>query len=299
MRTVASVLVVVAGACGSGSSSKPDAAEDKSGFTPPSDVLHAWDNTGATPVDLGPADLTCLDTPTSDQATTVAVTLNTIVLDFYDHHAISGANVTAFDGIAYMSPFATQTSGADGKVAFTIPAGRTRFGFEMTAVAQLPTLLLNQYLNPDPGMTTQMIEKIQSVSTSTATTLTALIGETRVPGTGVLAGALRDCQHHELSNFTATVSTTQGTATPLTGAETYYFNPGLNAPGRHSMYPSSTSDGLFVVLQLPTIATGYVQMWGFPAPADLTSGQMKLIAELAVPVVADTVITGSYEPLRK
>jgi hypothetical protein len=220
-------------------------------------------------------------------------------VDFQNHTPIGDAAVTAFDGIAYSSPFATKTSGGDGSVALTVPAGRTRFGFEITASNQLPTLLLNQYLNPDPAMTTQMIAKIQSVSTQTATTLPALIGETRTPGTGVLAGALRDCKQHEIGNFTATVSSTQGTATPLPAAETYYFNPGLNVPGRHAMYPSSTSDGLFVALQLPVTSTGYVQMWGFPTQADLASGQMKLIAELAVPVLADTVITGSFEPLRR
>jgi hypothetical protein len=52
------------------------------------------------------------------------------------------------------------------------------------------------------------------------------------------------------------------------------------------------------VIELPVAPTAYVQVWGFPTDADLASGELKLIAELQAPVIADTVITGSYEPLR-
>ena len=49
-----------------------------------------------------------------------------------------------------------------------------------------------------------------------------------------------------------------------------------------------------------TSPMGYVQMWGFPTAADMAMGKagLKLIAELQVPLLSDTVITGSYEPLR-
>jgi hypothetical protein len=56
-----------------------------------------------------------------------------------------------------------------------------------------------------------------------------------------------------------------------------------------------------MIIQVPTTSpTGYVQMWGFPTEDDLAQGMagLKLVAELQVPVFADTVITGSYEPLR-
>ena len=39
-------------------------------------------------------------------------------------------------------------------------------------------------------------------------------------------------------------------------------------------------------------------MWGYPTDADLAADKLTLITELAVPVLADTVITGSFEPLR-
>jgi hypothetical protein len=58
---------------------------------------------------------------------------------------------------------------------------------------------------------------------------------------------------------------------------------------------AASADGIFMVIQLPAAPTAYVQMWGYDGAV---SGEPKLIAQLQVPVVADTVITGSYEPLR-
>jgi hypothetical protein len=50
---------------------------------------------------------------------------------------------------------------------------------------------------------------------------------------------------------------------------------------------------------LPTSPTAYVQVWGYKTQADVDSDTKTLIAELQTNVVADTVITGSYEPLRQ
>lgn len=295
-------VFLLAAACSGSSTHKPmpDAPKDV-GFTTPTAALEAWDNSGSMPVDKGPADLTCYDTPSTDMATTVAITLNTVVKDFQSHNPVPMAHVIAFDNIDYMHPWDTRDADQNGNITFQVPTGRKRFGFEMTTNdgSTLPTFLLFQYLSPDPTMTTQTIDKIQSVSSATAATLPALIGETRTMGTGVLAGALRDCQHHEMSNFIATVSMTPAVATPLSGAETYYFSPGVDLPVHHSQQDASSSDGLFMAIQLPPTTTAYVQMWGFANAADLAAGNLKLISELQVPVLPDTVITGSYEPLRQ
>jgi hypothetical protein len=169
----------------------------------------------------------------------------------------------------------------------------------MTGTGVMPTFLLNQYF--DPNTATQTLpDKIQSVSNATAQTLPALIGETRMPGTGVLAGALRDCKQHFMSNFVATVTSTPGSsASPLVGAEAYYFSPGIDLPVHHTQQDSASADGLFMIIQLPATPTAYVQMWGFKSDADVAGGVLEEIAELQVPVLADTVITGSYEPLRR
>ncbi|MGE5181269.1 MAG: hypothetical protein ACM31C_04370 [Acidobacteriota bacterium] len=309
MRRLVILCLAPLAACGSDSKPKPDAAKDI-GFNKPTASLHAnmpSSTSGAVPVDLGPADLTCLGTASADQPTSTAVTLATIVKDFQNHTPVPTATVKVFPTVDYMNVFDTQTSDSNGNVTVHIPSGTKRFGFEMTTTdgSVMPTFLLFQYV--DPSMATQTLDKIQTVSTSTATLLPALIGETRMPGTGVLAGALRDCAGHEISNFIATVSSTPGTATPITGSEAYYFQAGVDLPVHHCMagmcnqneLDSSSGDGLFMVVQLPVAPTAYVQMWGYKTDADVASGTLTEIAELQVPVLADTVITGSYEPLRQ
>lgn len=311
---LAYVSFVLFAACGGGGTDNPDmtavdAAPAKDfGFNKPKDVLKANMETGSSWATIGDADLTCLNTTSTDAAGTVAITLNTHVHDFQNSSTvIPEAKVTIFDGIDFANPFnPAVTSATDGAVTLQIPAGHKRLGIKMAggstaadhSVTQLDTLLLNQYL--DPSMATQTSpDPIQSVSNTTASLLPALIGQDRTPGTGVVAGALRDCQHHEISNFVATVSSTSGTATPIDGADTYYFSASAKIPVKHTMADASSQDGLFVTIQLPVVPTAYVQMWGFPTAADLASGNMVLIAELKVPVVADTVITGSFEALRK
>lgn len=289
-------------ACG-GEDVTPD-ANDETGFLPPTVTLKAnreisdknWEEIEA-------ADLTCLNAANADPATTQAITLNTKVTDFQSGNAVPSATVVAFKEQDQAMMFDTQVSDSSANISFTIPSGTKRYGFKMTSGTSLPTLLLNQIV--DPAMVTGSVttdpSKIQSVSNATAATLPALIGQTRTPGTSVVAGALRDCQGREVSGFIAMVSSTKGTATAIPGAEAYYFSSSVGLPVHHGQQQYADKDGLFMIIQVPaTVATGYVQMWGFPTAADLAMGKagLKLIGELQVPIFGDTVITGSYEPLR-
>ncbi len=288
------LLCAHATACDDGGERPPaDAPMVDIGFNKPTATLKANDKG----MELGPADLSCLGTPLIDPATTVAVTLEATVKDFQNNTNVPNAGVTVFRGIDVANPFDTQTAGADAKVSVTIPLGTKRFGFKMTDGASLDTLLLNQTVD-DPDMAMQTFGNIQIVSKSTAATLSAFIGKTRTAGTGVLAGAMYDCADRPISNFIATVSSTPGAVAHLSGADTYYFDPVNPLPVRHTVRGAASSNGLFMVIELPVTPTAYVQIWGFPTDADLASGELKLIAELQAPVIADTVITGSYEPLR-
>lgn len=310
--TLASLSVAACG--GDDGNSMPDAADN--GFNPPTVTLKA--NKEITGSDgeweeLGDADLSCLGTASSDAATTTAITLNLIVTDFQSDQAVPNATVKVFPNQMDSAPFATQTADTDAHLTVMIPAGTKRFGYKMESMNALPTFLLNQKLD-DPTLTPQppgtcmdgtntvpCRDEIQSVSNATAATLPALIGQTRIVGTGVVAGALRDCQNHEISGFIATMSSTPTTATPLMGSEAYYFDPSVSLPVNHRRAQFGSADGLFMIIQVPTTnPMGYVQMWGYPTAGDMAMGMsgLKLIAELSVPVFADTVITGSYEPLR-
>jgi len=315
--------LTAAAACGGDdTTAMPDAADN--GFNMPTTTLKAnheipdpnnadetiWE-------EIGDADLSCLNTASSDMATTLEVTLNLSVSDFQSDQAVPNAMVKAFANQDANNPFAMGTVTVDGMAQgqIKIPMGTKRFGYKMESANALPTFLLNQKLdsateaiqpvNTPPCMDgTNVVtcrEDIQSVSNATAATLPALIGQTRIVGTGVVAGALRDCMKHEISGFVATMSSTPTTATPMTGAEAYYFDPSVGLPVNHRRAQFSSNDGLFMIIQVPTATPmGYVQMWGYPTAADMAGGMtgLKLIAELQVPILADTVITGSYEPLR-
>lgn len=292
-------------ACSSDSKkATPDAAVVDVGFNKPTKAVHAnMEVSSGTWMDLGAANLDCLGTPTADVARTTSVQLATTVKDFQTGKPVTGAAVQVFPGTDPSQTLgAAVTSGTDGTLTLTVPTNANpRLGFKMVggmsgADTQLETYLVNQYL--DPNNATQTLSQIQSVSNSTAMLLPALIGENRAPGTGVIAGAFRDCMGHEVSNYVATLSTTKDTATLVAGASSYYFSL-VPLPVKHNVKEMSSENGLFMAIQLPPTATGYVQIWGYKTDADLAADKLTLLSQLAVPVIADTVVTGSFEPLRQ
>ncbi|MDX2093514.1 MAG: hypothetical protein SFX73_37060 [Kofleriaceae bacterium] len=292
-----------AAACGDdGGSTTADAPPMKDiGFTKPTAPLKANNEVSDNNwMELGPANLACLNTPSDDVATANEIVVNTVVTDFQSGNLVPGMKVTAFANQDIDSPFGAEvTSDAStAAVAITIPAGTKRFGYKMVnPEVALDTLLLNQSLD-NPTMTPQEVGDIQSVSTQTAATLPALIGVSRTAGTGILAGAVRDCDGNEISNFIATVSSTPNTVTHLEGVDTYYFSPSVGLPVRHSQQKASSKDGLFMAIEMQPTPTAYIQVWGYLNDADVTSDNLTLIAQLQTKVIADVVITGSYEPLR-
>lgn len=283
---VPGALSLALAACGGGGGG-PDA--------PAGIPLQAWSESGDVFTEEV-LDTSCFNTPTSDQARTEEITLNTTVVDFQTDALLPNATVTAFDGIDYQNPFFTGTSDASGAISVTLPAGGTaRFGFKMVEDSSYDTFLLNQYVQPSGSPQTSP-SSIAAVSFGTGAALPALVGISRTPGTGVLAGALRDCQHHELSNFTATVSSVSGQKMPLAGSRAFYFQNGL--PARNTVVPVANKDGLFALLELPPAGTAYVQMWGYLNQADANAGVETLLSELPVPIIADNMVTGSYELAR-
>jgi len=307
--TLTSLSLLSLAACGGEADPEPDAAVDI-GFNTPTVSLKANKEIAEDSwMELGPANLACLGTASADVATSVAVTLNLAVKDFQSGNAVPGSTIEVFPEQKHTMPFANTTADSMANAQLTIPVGTKRFGYKMTASSALPTFLLNQTVKPNvmvqPEGTCDPApcrDEIQSVSNATAATLPALIGQTRTTGTGVVAGALRDCSGNEISGYIATMSSGPAMPSTIPGADTYYFSSEVGLPVHHNRQAYASADGLFMIIEIPsTNPMGYVQMWGFPTDADLAMGKagLKLIAELQVPVLADTVITGSYEPLRQ
>ena len=276
------------------------------GFVVPTAVTKANQETGGAWMEIGDANWNCLNTTSSDQPSTQAIALSGFIRDFqFASNGVGAATVTAFPGIQLSGNSGMTTSdnvaatrGAYSMTLAQLPSGTTRFGFKLEAAGSLKTYLLNQYFDPTAATQTR---NISIVSESTANALPALVGINRDPAKGVLAGAMRDCDGNEVSNAVATVSSTQGTVTHLPGARSYYFSEDTGLPARNSAEPVISPNGLFVVLELPPqTAPAFIQIWGFPTAADLAMGAagLKLLAELASPVEANAVITGSIEPKR-
>lgn len=274
------------------------------GFTKPTTFTKANMRVSGQWQEIGAADWSCLGTPTADRASTQSIMLSGVVDDFQNGDPVGNATVTAFPGIMTTGNSGTATSSdvaaTRGQYAMTLaqlPAGETRFGFRIEATGYLKTYLLNQYY--DPAVATHTAN-ISGISELTANALPAFIGVTRDPAQGVLAGAFRDCQGREVSNAIATVSSTAGDAVHLEGAATYYFSAASSSlPVRHATAPHMNKDGLFVILGLPAqSAAAYVQIWGYEDQAAVDADELTLLSELASPVEANAVITGSFEPVR-
>jgi len=249
--------------------------------------------------EVGDANWDCLGTPTDDTANTVAITLTGVLNDFQTSSTeLRDATVEVFEGTDYQNAVDTDgPTAVDGAYSLTLPTGGTRWGFKVTQEDYTDTFLLNQYF--DPTMAAQTLN-ISAISAGLTTALPAIIGLVRDPGSGVLAGAMRDCDGNEVSHVIATVSASAGQIDHLEGADTYYLDSGAGVPVGHDQLSQTDTNGLFAVFQLPVTAQAFIQIWGFIEAADVADGEagLTLLAELESPVVSETVITGSIEPLR-
>lgn len=301
-------LSMLTAACGGGGDDDQPldapAGLENPGFPTPTAITKANDQISGVWTEVGDADWSCLNTASPDQPSTQSIALSGQLQDFQTGNGVSAGTITAFPGVNLDGNLGTATTGSTsndrGNYSMTLgmlPSGTTRYGFKFEAASYVKTYLLNQYLDPTMGTQTRNMD---AVSEGTATALPAFIGVTRDATKGVLAGAFRDCAGMEVSNAVATVSSTSGEISHLTGAKTFYFSAGSSSlPVRHNVAPVLNKDGLFVILDLPPqSAAAFVQIWGFKDAADLADGQMTLLSELASPVEANAVITGSFEPLR-
>ena len=289
-------------ACGGGGDDDGGDGEEleNPGFATPDAVTNAHTKEGAVWTEVGPANWDCLNTASDDAPSSVEIAISGIVRDFQNEDdVIADAMVAVYDGNDITgSAIAEAVSEADGTYTLTLPTGTERVAYKTVAEDYLPTYLLNQYYDPD---TEDQSEELEPISVSLANTLTAFINKERTLGLGVLAGAIRDCDGHEVSGAIATVSATRAEPDHVTGAETYYFSGGSRSlPVRLSQRAYTNEDGLFMVIELPTSSTDvYLQVWGFLPDQDPASDELTLIAELGMPVIGDTVISASMEALRQ
>lgn len=263
------------------------------GFICPTETATAWTEDNGAWQEVGPADFSCLNTPSDDVSTSVDVTITGQARDFQSGNPVADPAIDIFPGVDFANVLDSTVGDGDGNYEVVLPVGQTRIGYKISAADYLDTYLLNQTFTSDNPAQTRNID---AVSVTTANLLPAIIGIQRTTGTGVLAGAFRDCNGDAVKGVIATVSSAAGSHDHVDGAQSYYFNIGL--PANHAVIQATNSDGLFVVLEMSPAPTAYLQIWGFTATQDPASDPLTLLAEIPSPVVADSVITASVEPLR-
>jgi hypothetical protein len=276
----------------------PDANPLKNtGFIDPTVTMVAYNEANGIWNEVGPADFSCFNTASTDTATTVDVTISGPVEDFQTGNELPEATITAYGDTNFSaSGLVTTVSDIDGNYSMVIPTGQTRLAYEVDLDGALPTYSLNNKL--DPNAPAQSIDQ-QSVSELTANALPAFIGVTRTVGLGVLAGTMRDCNDNEVGGAIATVSSVAGSPEHLDGAQTYYFSAGSTSlPVRHSQQENTNTDGIFVVIELAPNSQSILQVYGYLPSQNPMTDEITLVAEIPSPVLADSVITASMEPLR-
>lgn len=262
-------------------------------------------NTSGGPVD---PDFNC-DLP-AVTTTAAALTISGTVGDFVTGDSVSGATVDVFSDLEYLAaPLASATSDATGAYTLMVPSGtRGPLSWRVRAPGTLDTYLVNDTVNlAGAGPITR--SNRNSVDNGTASLLATLLGQSRRMGTGIIAGNALDCQRRDLIGAIATISSTSSRMTNnrptfVPSAQIYYFSPTPQLPARRTAFSSTSSNGLYLALQLPPPATAtttyYAQVWGFRTTAAVAMGAagLSLLSEVPVRVPADVLITVNHEPLR-
>jgi len=309
MKRLFSCVVTLAAmvACGGSDTVETEEPLENPGFIVPgtSDshwdqaVTHAFSEDDGVFTDEGPADWSCYNTASADVPTTGEVTLTGVLADFQTDKALPDAEIDIFGDVKDIGGTGEDNtiSDEDGNFSVTLPAGNTRAAFRVIARGQMDTYSLNEAIDSE---TLEQTIEINSVSLLTANALPAFIGVTRTPGLGVLAGAIRDCNGHEVAGAIATVSSVQGSPEHLNGAASYYFSaePNNSLPVRHNLAANTQKDGRFVVIELEDSPAAYLQVWGFMDGQDPATDDMTLLAESPSPILSDSVVITSMEPLR-
>jgi len=269
------------------------------GFRTPTAVTKANVVSNGVWTEVGDADWSCLGTPSDDQPSTGTIALGGTVTDFQTGNGVGNAEIFAWStGTAAIvgtgnSSDVAATRGQFSMTLGMLPAGTTRYGFTITAPSYVSTRIVGTYYPPDAAATDELVV----LSEATATALPAFIGVARDVTKGMALGSLRDCQGRAVSNAAVGISSQAGTLADA-GGQTFYFSAGSTSlPVRGNVAPVMNKDGRYLVLDVPP-APARVQAWGFRTTTELDGGVMTLLADVAAPIEAASVVNAELEARR-
>lgn len=270
-----------------------DAPITNNGFRQPTMALQAYVETNPGSFTTTTLDLTCLRVARADTATTQNVNLAVTVQDLQNGGTVSTPSIAGFDALEYAAPFSMVTGNSSGVGTLALPQGTGRFGISANAGGYRQTFTLDLIQTPS-GV--NQARTVRAMSTSTASTYPALVGQTQAAGEAMILGRLFDCQQHPIANFIATLSTAQGFVNHVPGVSTYYTSASTGLPASQASRRDSDPDGRFVIFHAPATAVAYVQMWGYPTSLDLANLNLRLLAELPITITAEGVFITEHDP---
>jgi hypothetical protein len=270
-----------------------DAPATNNGFRQPTMALQAYIESSPGVFTTSTLDLTCLGVTRVDTVTTQNINLAVTVADLQNGGTVATPAIAGFDALEYTTPFSMVTGNSSGIGTLALPQGTGRFGISANAGGYRQTFTLDLIQTPT-GM--NQARTVRAMSTASASTYPALVGQTQANGEALILGRLYDCQQHPIANFIATLSSSSGFVNHVPGVSTYYTNASTGLPASQTSRRDSDPDGRYMILHAPATPTAYLQMWGYPTSLDLTNLNLRLLAELPITITADGVFITEHDP---
>lgn len=270
-----------------------DAPVTNNGFRQPTVPLEAYVETSPGSFTLTALDLTCLRMARVDTVTTQSINLTVTVQDYQNGGTVASPTIAGFDALEYATPFSTVTGNTSGIGALSVPQGTGRFGISVSASGYRQTFSLDLIQAPSGP---NQARTVRAMSSSSASTYPALVGQTQASGEAMVLGRLYDCQQHPIANFIATLSLSSGFVNHVPGVSTYYTSASTGLPASQTSRRDGDPDGRFVIFHVPATPTAYLQMWGYPTSLDVSNLNLRLIAELPITITADGVFVTEHDP---
>lgn len=253
--------------------------------------------------DQGTLDLSCTETPAG--VTTMASTAVLRIVDFVTRDPVEGATV-AFSADDRFTSIVTGMTGEDGSLNLALPIGSpSRGNFRVIAPGTMDTYSLAGRIDVRDS---RHVMQLFSIPTGFTEVVYGGVGAgAQVVGTGVLGGVVDDCNGQAMENVVVTLSSTPSTIegdltrwrapTFVPRAKVFYFEGSAQpAPATRAQRTATSANGLWLILDAPATAGDarwYVQAWGAR-----TAGNVRLMGETRVPVIAGAVVLPEMQAWR-
>lgn len=258
------------------------------GFATPTVRTEAWSLDGFAWTLEGNADWSCLgDSENLPPLTAFTLTGNLTS----EGIPLDGAVVTARRGPTTID---MDTTAGGGGFSLSLTAGDPFIDFLVAPPVGRPTLLPRvpiQVADPTIALLSTTQDEVDMAAT--------LLGEDAAAGESAVMGGMLDCDNNVVSGVIVTVSSAMGSPTHAGDVQSGYFDDAVPPVFRTVAQQGLTAaSGRFAMVNVEPSSMSFLQAWGFTPAQDPATDELTLLAELRLPVPADTTIQLGMRPLR-